>query len=366
MKCNSMEAERSSCHDSPVVEDMGALAATIKARAAELGFDLCGIAPAVPSSFKAEFRSWIERGMHGEMGYMARDPERRLDPEQVLPGARSIIAVAMNYYTESEEPAPDQAIFARYARGDDYHDVMLPRLRELLAWIRERAPEAEGRCYVDTGPILEREVAQRAGIGWFGKNTMLINTRRGSWFLLGEILLTLPLPPDEPAIGGCGTCTRCLDACPTGAIIRPYEVDARRCLSYLTIEQKGPIPPELASKIGNWVFGCDICQEVCPFNQRRAAPTIEPAFQPREVTIDSKLADLLEMSEEGFRERFRKSPVKRARWQGLMRNVGAALSSLDDSATEAALVGSVEHPEGLARQQAGLSSNMIRRRSGVA
>jgi epoxyqueuosine reductase len=309
-------------------DSLAVLSKTIKARAFSLGFDLCGIAPAVPSAFRAEFRSWIERGMHGEMGYMARDPERRLEPELVLPGARSIVVVAMNYYTESEPESPDQAVFARYARGDDYHDVMLPRLKELLAWIREVRPEAEGKCYVDTGPILEREVARRAGIGWFGKNTMLINTRRGSWFLLGELLLTLPLVPDEPAMGGCGTCTRCLDACPTGAIVRPYEVDARRCISYLTIEQKGPIPVELAEKMGNRIFGCDICQEVCPFNERRAVPTDEPAFHPRPSTIRPKLADLLEMTEEEFRAKFKRSPVKRAKWQGLLRNAAASNGNL--------------------------------------
>lgn len=307
---------------------MVGLTSAIKERALALGFDLCGIAPAVPSAFKAEFRSWIERGMHGEMGYMARDPERRLDPELVLPGARSIVVVAMNYFTESEQESPKQAVFARYARNDDYHEVMLPRLKELLAWIREVQPDAEGKCYVDTGPILEREVAQRAGIGWFGKNTMLINTRRGSWFLLGEILLTLPLVPDEPAMGGCGTCTRCLDACPTGAIVRPYEVDARRCISYLTIEQKGPIPAELAAKMGSRIFGCDICQEVCPFNVRRATPTDEPAFQPREVTMSS-LAQLATITESEFREKFKGSPVKRAKWRGLMRNATACLSNSD-------------------------------------
>ncbi len=327
------------------------LAQAVKERALTLGFDLCGIAPAVPSAFKAEYRSWIERGMHGEMGYMARVPERRLDPQLVLPGAQSIVVVAMNYYTESEADTddPERALFARYARNDDYHDVMLPRLKELLAWIQEREPSAEGRAYVDTGPILEREVARRAGIGWFGKNTMLINTRRGSWFLLGEILLTLPLPPDEPAMGGCGTCTRCIDACPTGAIVKPYEVDARRCISYLTIEQKGPIPVELAANMGNRIFGCDICQEVCPFNERRATATAEPAFQPRASATAPLLADLLEMSEDEFREKFCGSPVKRAKWKGLMRNVAAAVLSVDPE-VESTLNEALDNPEKLVRR----------------
>jgi epoxyqueuosine reductase len=316
------------------------LAEDIKARAWELGFDLCGIAPAAPSAFKEEFRGWLARGFHGEMGYMARDPERRLDPSFVLPGAKSIVVAAMNYYTESDADTddPDRALFARYARNDDYHDVMTPRLRELLAFIKEREPSAEGKVYVDTGPILEREVAQRAGIGWFGKNTLLINTRRGSYFLLGEILLNLPLPPDSPAEGSCGTCRKCIDACPTGAIVQPYELDARRCISYLTIELKGRIPEDLAGKIGNRVFGCDICQEVCPFNERRAAPTEEPAFQPRPATQTPKLVDLLEMTEEEFREKFKGSPVKRAKWRGLVRNAQAALSSSDDPRAESALI----------------------------
>jgi len=294
------------------------------------------------------------------MGYMARNPDRRLDPSQLLPGAKSIVVVGMNYYTESDADTsdPDRAIFARYARGDDYHDVMTPRLRVLLAFIKELCPfvsdgwerpstststststagndqlstlnsqlstPTDGRVYVDTGPVLEREVAQLAGLGWFGKNTMLINTRRGSYFLLGEIILNLPLPPDSPAEGSCGTCRACIDACPTQAIVEPFKLDARRCISYLTIELKGPIPNEFHGKIGNRVFGCDICQEVCPFNQRRARPTDEPAFQPRESTTAPRLADLADLTEEQFRRRFRRSPVKRAKHHGLMRNVKAA------------------------------------------
>lgn len=341
---------------------MDQLKNSIKQRAHELGFELCGIAPAEPSAFKAEFRAWLEKGYEGEMGYLSRDPDRRLDPSQLLPGAKSIVSVGMNYYTESEadNAGPDEAIFARYARNEDYHDVMTPRLRELLAFIKTLTGEGtEGRVYVDTGPILEREVARRAGLGWFGKNTMLINTRRGSYFLLGEILLNITLEPDNPAVGGCGTCTKCLKACPTGAIVRPYEIDARRCISYLTIELKGEIPEEHAGKIGNRVFGCDVCQECCPFNVRRAVPTEEPAFQPREAAIRPKLADLLEMTEEEFREKFRKSPVKRAKWGGLLRNVAATLAVPDDPAAEAALTSALEHQEELVREQAGMSMNII-------
>jgi epoxyqueuosine reductase len=314
------------------------LAGAIKARARALGFDLVGITDAVPSAFRAEYRDWLARGYAGEMDYLQRNVERRLDPRELLPGARSIVVVGQNYYADPPSPAspdPSRAVFARYARGDDYHDVMGSRLRSLLKFIREHVPEAEGRVYVDAGPILEREVAQRAGLGWFGKNTMLINTRRGSYFLLGEIVTTVALPVDTPARGGCGTCRRCLDACPTQAIVAPYLLDARRCISYLTIELKGPIPEDLQPIIGesgNRIFGCDICQEVCPINRTwresqhpTLTPTTEPAFQPRQVTMDSSLDDLAAMSEEEFRERFRGSPVKRAKYRGQMRNVEAAL-----------------------------------------
>ena len=383
------------------------LAEAVKARALELGFDLVGITGAEPSVFAAEYREWLDRGYAGEMDYLARNLDRRLNPQELLPDARSIIVVGMNYYTEEAEgdlpraktprrkeerqeereaPCPktprdvterveertaqeavsnqqspeweaaaavgggrqiqtpgghpqseiqNRAVFARYARGDDYHDVMTARLRELLGFLKAEAGEgAEGRVYVDTGPILEREVARRAGLGWFGRNTMLINTRRGSYFFLGEIITNVALPADAPAVGGCGTCTRCIDACPTGAIIAPYVLDARRCISYLTIELKGSIPEDLRPALaesGNRIYGCDICQEVCPFNVRRATPTAEPAFQPRAATTGRTLAELALLSEEEFREQFKGSPVKRAKWRGLMRNVAAALWRRDNS-----------------------------------
>lgn len=308
-------------------QEQTAWAQAIKEQAHLLGFDLVGITGAEPSAFAEEYRDWVERGYAGEMHYLTRNIERRLDPRELLPDARSIIMVGMNYYTEESPSFHDQALFARYARGDDYHDVMTPRLRQLLALLKEWAgEEATGRVYVDTGPLLEREVARRAGLGWFGKNTLLINTKRGSYFLLGAIITNVLLPRDVPAVGGCGTCTRCLEACPTQAIVAPYQVDARRCLSYLTIELKGELPPDLAPAIGmagNRVFGCDICQEVCPFNIRRSSPTEEPAFQPRPVTTQSTVSDLLLMTEEEFREKFRRSPVKRTKWRGLQRNVAA-------------------------------------------
>ncbi len=325
------------------------LTARVKAKAAELGFDPVGVTTPQPSLFSEAYRAWIAAGRHGEMGYLERNLDRRLDPSLLLENARSILAVGMNYYSDAEEgpglpdlsdPAEaERARFARYARGDDYHDVMTLRLRALLEFLKAEAGEgAEGRVYVDAGPVLEREVAQRAGLGWFGKNTLLINTRRGSYFFLGEIITNVELTPDSPAVGGCGTCRKCLDACPTGAIVAPYQVDARRCLSYLTIELKGDFPDEFAGAVapaGNRIFGCDICQEVCPFNLRRAEKTDEPAFQAREATRHATLASLSLMSEEEFREKFRKSPVKRTKHRGLRRNVAVALSAPDIPTAEA-------------------------------
>ncbi len=303
------------------------LTQSIKAKAIELGFDLCGIAPVRESCFKEQFREWLEQGYAADMTYMKREPERRLNPSLVMPATKSIVVVAKNYYTEVPENfPPDSARFARYALNEDYHNVMKKPLQELLRFIEENNDhKVTGKIYVDTGPLLEREIAQLAGIGWFGKNTMIINTRKGSWFLLGELLLDIELPPDTSAIGGCGTCTRCIDACPTGAIVRPYVVDSRKCISYLTIENREEIPASLAERMGNRMFGCDICQEVCPFNIRHALPTKDPDFQPRPHIHNHKLTELAMISDEEFRDLFRKSPVKRSKRKGLARNCAAAL-----------------------------------------
>jgi epoxyqueuosine reductase len=355
------------------------LAERVKGAALELGFDLVGITGAEPSAFAAEYRDWIERGFAGEMTYLARNLERRLDPRELLPDARSIIVVGMNYYADHAEgpgtpaPDPERAVFARYARGDDYHDVMSARLHTLLDQLKAWAGGgADGRVYVDAGPLLEREVARRAGLGWFGKNTLLINTRRGSYFFLGEIVTNVSLPPDEPAVGGCGTCTRCIDACPTGAIVAPFQLDARRCLSYLTIELKGPIPEEFRPALadsGNRIFGCDICQEVCPINRTHSTsrhptlfPTEEPAYQPRDVTVSSTVTDLLYLTEEEFRENFKGSPVKRTKRRGLLRNAAAALSMRDDNEAVVALLHALNDPEPMVREQAAQSLEVIRAR----
>jgi epoxyqueuosine reductase len=240
----------------------------IKAAAAALGFDLVGITSADPPAHIEFYRRWIAGGRHGEMGYLARQIERRADPRVLVPGAKSIVVAGCNYHTTDSRPGPTQGRIARYALGDDYHDVVRRKLNALADAVRELAPQAQARVYVDTGAVLERDLARRAGLGWIGKNTMLFNNRCGQWLLLGEILLNLPLQPDPPETRDrCGRCTRCIAACPTRAITAPYRLDARRCISYLTIELKGSIPVELRPLIGNRVFGCDDCLEVCPWNR---------------------------------------------------------------------------------------------------
>ncbi len=259
------------------------LARKIKQRAYELGFDLVGIAPAEPPQTVSAYLNWVNRGYAGEMRYLVRPDrvERRRDPSLIVPNARSVVVVGKNYFTR-QLPAeilndPSRGIIASYAWGLDYHDLMTLRLRELQAFIEEQVGgQVHGRAYVDTGPVLERDYAVRAGLGFFGRNTMLIHPRWGAWLFLGEILLDVELEYDAPDTRGtCGACTRCLDACPTNAFPQPYVLDARRCISYLTIELKGPIPWELRPLIGNRIFGCDICNEVCPWNKRFARSTVE-------------------------------------------------------------------------------------------
>jgi epoxyqueuosine reductase len=317
------------------MSERAAITQAIRERAHSLAFDLVGFAPLDAPAHADFFRWWLEQGYAGEMHYLHRTADARCDPQQVLPSAKSAVVVGLNYApaVPMVTDDPTRGVFARYALGEDYHEVMTQRLRQLLEYIRQLRPDCQAKIYVDAGPVLERDLAWRAGLGWFGKNTMLINTRRGSYFLIGEILLNIELEYDQPAFGGCGTCTRCIDACPTGAIVAPYVLDARRCISYLTIELRGSIPEEHRSQMGNRIFGCDICQEVCPFNHprphapARASPTHEPAFAPREITLTPKLVDLLRMREEEFRTAFRRSPVKRAKWRGFRRNVAVALGN---------------------------------------
>ena len=305
------------------------LESLIKAQAYGLGFDLSGIARVGPATTADAFDAWLARGYDGEMSYMSRWAEKRRDSRLPFEGVTSAIVVAMSYGGR-EQSGP----VARYARGDDYHDVMIDRLRALHRWINERVGrELRGKAYVDTGPILERDLARRAGLGWFGKNTMLINPKIGSFFFLGALFLDLELEEDEPFTADhCGTCRRCIDACPTDAIVEPRVVDATRCISYLTIELKGEIPDALKPGVGDRVYGCDICQEVCPWNEKFSPPLREEAFQPR-VAIAGKDArtlacELLEMSQEEFTKAFKGSPMKRAKLAGLKRNATVVVENV--------------------------------------
>jgi epoxyqueuosine reductase len=339
------------------------------AQAHRLGFDLAGIVPPGPSAGLDRYRAWLEQGYHGEMAYLARPDAvaARGDPARLLPGVRSVVVVGANYYAGSLPPAPgndpSRGAIARYAWGDDYHDLLVPRLRQLAAWLEaETGKPVAHRAYADTGPLLEREMAARAGLGFVGKNTALIHPRLGSWLFLGALLLDVEIPPPGPGSSGgsepvapggaCGRCTRCLDACPTGALVAPYLLDARRCLSYLTIELKGAIPAGLRPLLGNRIFGCDVCQEVCPWNRRFARPTGEPAFQPRPESMASRLLDLMALDDDGFRRRFRGSPVLRAKRRGLLRNVAVALGNWGDRAAVPALSRALADAEPLIREHA--------------
>lgn len=311
--------------------DAHQLAGATKAQARRLGFDLVGIAPAEPSKFKDYFRDWIETGKAGEMSYLERRFDERVDPAKYLPAARSVIVVAMNYHVELQPLDPERSQhhgrIARYALGDDYHELIKTRLHELADWLREAAPGAETRACVDTAPVMEKDLAARAGVGWFGRNSCIINESMGSWLLLGEIITTLDLPADQPAIDRCGTCGRCIDACPTGAITAPYQLDARKCISYLTIEHRGPIMAELQPKIGHWLYGCDICQDVCPWN-REAPIATHPALQPRFATGSVDLHDVRSWSDDDYRAKLGGSAMKRVKLPILKRNARIVAENL--------------------------------------
>lgn len=327
------------------------LTEAIKQKARAIGFDTVGIAQIVDSSLSApvdppsftasrsqllfhRLTEWLARGYHGTMAWIGRTPEKRADPQQVLPGCRSIISVGLNYLTDHQpNEQPGHGRIARYAWGKDYHKIFDDRLAELEQRIRDLAPYAETRAYSDTGPIMEKAWAERAGLGWVGKHSNLVSAEYGSWLLLGEILTTLNLDADEPATDLCGSCSLCIQACPTGAIVEPYVVDATRCISYLTIELRGDhtvIPGELHPRMGNKIFGCDDCLDICPFNLR-AEPTQEPAFQPTSLTLTPHLDTLAQMSETAFLHEFRHSPIRRAKHAGLLRNVSIASRNIEQS-----------------------------------
>lgn len=304
-------------------------ATAVKSAAADAGFDLCGIAPAEPFDALSRLSEWLARGHHAGMAWFDRSVAKRLDPRLVLPGARAIVSCAVVYNTDrpySTSLSSDHAAVARYAWGDDYHAVLDRRLEALEAWMRGAMGEGfESRRYVDTGPLSEKAIAARAGLGWIGKNTCLINQPLGSWLFLGEIITNAPLEPDTPVFDRCGTCTLCIDACPTGALVEPYQLDARKCLSYLTIEHRGELPGGAVAAIGNHVYGCDVCQDVCPWN-RRAATSEDPAWQPREAWKPVPLAEMAARSDEELRSAMKGSAMKRAGVKGLRRNLEAATS----------------------------------------
>ena len=339
---------------------------TIKDQARRLGFSLAGVTNSEPPAHLATFARWLDAGFHGDMHYLATDRARarRADPRLILPECKSILVLAAPYAdpksAEAAEKLDPTGRIASYAWGDDYHDLLPARLQELVIFIEEQVGHpVPNRYYTDTGPILERDLAQRAGLGWFGKNTCLINPRNGSYFLLAEILLGLELEPDPPFITDhCGTCTRCIDACPTDCILPNRTIDARRCISYLTIELKDDIPEKMRPLLDNWVFGCDICQIVCPWN-RFASSKVDDAFSPRHDVPHPNLIRELELTPESFNRKFRGSPVKRAKRRGYLRNVAVAVGNSRKHKTIPTLENALEDSEPMVREHAAWAKNQI-------
>ncbi|MEX1230272.1 MAG: tRNA epoxyqueuosine(34) reductase QueG [Planctomycetaceae bacterium] len=328
------------------------LAIVLKAEAARLGFELAGIAPAVtPLGFSA-FADWLDRGFAGEMQYLSDREEAYRHPSSMLVGVRSVLMLAMNY--RSADPSPTEeghGRVSRYAWGqEDYHDFIRRQVKQLGSFFERQMPGQRWRAVIDTAPLLERDFARMAGLGWFGKNTMLINTRAGSWLFLAALLLDVDLPADRPfETSHCGTCTRCLDVCPTDAFVEPYVLDARRCISYLTIElREQPVPSELREGIGEWLFGCDLCQDVCPWN-RKSPRTAEPTFQPVAERDQIDLHELLTISPEEFKRRFRHTPMQRTGWKTLLRNAAIVLGNRHSPKSAGILMQGVEHDEPVVR-----------------
>ncbi len=343
------------------------LADAIKEYARQLGFPLAGITTPEPPAHFEVYQRWLEAGHHGQMTYLAEERalERRADPRNILPECRSILVLGIPYSnpalaqpepktSNAQLPVTNYGRTAAYAWGDDYHLILPPRLEALVRFIEELVGHSvPNRWYTDTGPLLERDLAQRAGLGWIGKNTCLISPRNGSYFLLAEILLGLDLPPDRPFTSDqCGSCTRCIEACPTQCIQSNRTLDARRCISYLTIENKAEIPLELRPQVGNWVFGCDICQMVCPWNIRFAHQHGDPAFAPREGRALPVLAQDLTLTLEGFNRKFQNSPLKRAKRRGYLRNLAVAAGNARDVGSLPALEKAQNDAEPLVQQHA--------------
>jgi epoxyqueuosine reductase len=333
-------------------DDASALSAQIKHRAQQLGFELVGISPVKAPPHEQSFAQWLRQGFSGELTYMARTEALRREPRELVPWAESVISVGLNYFTPPARPAPSGETtgwISRYAWGDEYHDLMKRKLQSLLESIEQLAgAPVQGRAFVDSGPVLERDHAGVAGLGWIGKNTQLISPKKGSWFFLGELFVDCPLAYDRPIRDRCGKCDLCLKACPTQAFVGPYILDARRCISYLTIELKGSMPRHLRPLVGNHIFGCDICQEVCPYNVKAQA-TAESAFGARPGLYAPQLTPLLSLSAAEFRQRFRGSPILRAKRRGFLRNVAVALGNLKNPAALPALIDALDDEEALVR-----------------
>ena len=329
-----------------------ALSAQIKEAAQRLGFELVGISPVRPAPHEQSFAQWLREGLAGNLDYMQRTESLRRDPRELVPWAVSIISVGMNYYSGYSRPvesSESRGWISRYAWGDDYHNLMKGKLEALLESIGQfHDGDIQGKAFVDSGPVLERDFAGIAGLGWIGKNTHLISPKKGSWFFLGELFVDLPLAYDRPIRDRCGRCDLCLKACPTGAFVGPYVLDARRCISYLTIELKDWMPRSLRPLVGNHIFGCDICQEVCPYNVKALA-TAEIAFQPRPGLHAPELIAFLSLSEAEFRQRFRASPILRAKRRGFLRNVAVALGNLKSLDAVPALIRSLDDEESVVR-----------------
>ncbi len=301
----------------------------VKQIAKDLGFDFCGISKAEFLEEEApRLELWLNKGMHGKMSYMENHFDKRLDPRLLVPGAKSIVSLLFNYYPENDDLSTSSPKISRYAYGADYHSVIKDKLRLFLDRIQIEIGEVDGRVFVDSAPVLDKAWANKSGLGWIGKNSNLINKSQGSYFFIAELIIDLELQADGPIKDYCGTCTKCIDACPTDAIVQPYMVDGSRCISYFTIELKEAIPIEMQGKFDDWAFGCDICQEVCPWN-RFSKPHSEPRFSPAEVMSSTSKAEWAEMTKELFNELFRKSAVKRTGYEGLKRNINFLDESSD-------------------------------------
>lgn len=337
----------------------------IRHRARELGFDACRVTTAAPPASAPRFRAWLAQGCHGEMAWLERNADRRIDPQRVLPGARSILCLAAGYGgpPPAEPLAAGHGLIARYARHQDYHEVLAGPLAELAAFLDELGGAGtRSLWYTDTGPLLERDLAERAGIGFVGKHTNLISRQFGNWVLLAEIITTLELPPDPPERNRCGSCVRCLKACPTQAIPAPFQLDARRCISYLTIELKGPIPLELRPAIGTRIFGCDDCLAACPWNRFAAAGNLMRRHCRTHLTA-ADLLELLALDDAGFKRRFAGTPLLRCKRRGLLRNVCVALGNVGGPSALAALERAARDPEPLISEHARWAIGRILERS---